>query len=844
MLVGCWLHMRQPWLYDASTYAAVVVPAAGSLLALAWVRAQLPAAGTRLRVLRGLLCACAMCELSFGLAGWRALPRLQDRLAPQLWGASRRVVGVVQGLPAATPAGWRFVLAPLPEPSGLPSRLPSRLLVSWSGAGLPRLQAGQAWSLPLRLRPPYGQANPGGFDTELWLFGQGIGGTASVRHARDAGAVLRCPRLDRAGPWQRVQALRERLRRRIDEALPGHARAGTLAALALGDQAAVGAEEWQVYRTTGVAHLMAISGLHIAMQAWLAGLLFGAAWRRLHWRGTPLALRLATPLPTAAARWVAAWVYGMLAGLGVPAQRALLMLGVALALRVCARRLHWTQVLGAALCAVLLWDPWAVAQPGLWLSFGAVAALLLAQQPALREAAGASRVTAACKWLREAARAQWAVCIALVPLTLAFFQQVSLVSPLANALAIPVVTLGVVPPAVGGLLLPPPLDALAWRFAAMLQDGLLMVLRALARWPGAQWQAAAPSEAALALALPGVLALVLPWPWRMRLPGLALLAPMLLQPAQRPPAGHFDAWIADVGQGGAAVLRTRAHTLVFDTGPKLGRTQDAGERVLLPLLRELRVRRLDRVVLSHADSDHVGGAASLARAYPGTPAQGSVAARRMLDMGFASPSRCLGLQGWSWDGVRFEWLHPDPASPLREDNTAACVLRVQGQAGSMLLTSDIGWRQEQAMLRDPRVAPRLRSDLMLAAHHGSGGSNSAEFVDAVAPRVVGVQAGMLNLYGHPHAQALRRLGRGGVRVARTDRDGALHWRDDAPQQLSGWRSLQPRYWRAWPDAADAVRAPRGGHGVAHGAGSPDPGSQRARRRVPAWSGRVHRRNLE
>ena len=842
MLVGCWLHMRQPWLFDASTYLAIVVPAALSLMALVWLRAQLPAAGTRLRALRGLLAACAVCELAFGLAGLRALPRLQDRLAPPAWGTSRRVLGVVQGLPAATPSGRRFVLAPLPGQPGLPSRL----LVSWSGTAVPRLHAGQAWSLPLRLRPPYGNANPGGFDTELWLFAQGIGATASVRHARDAGLPVRCRRLDHAGPWQRVQALRERLRGRIVEALDGHARAGTLAALALGDQAAVGAEEWQIYRATGVAHLMAISGLHIAMQAWLAGLLFGAAWRRLRWRGTPLALRLATPLPTAAARWLAALGYGVAAGLGVPAQRALLMLAVALLLRVCARRLHWSQVLGAALCAVLLWDPWAVEQPGLWLSFGAVAALLLAQQQPLREPEAVSRAAGAWRRLRDAARAQWAVCVALVPLTLVFFQQVSLVSPLANALAIPVVTLGVVPPAVGGLLLPPPLDALAWRAAAALQDLLLSALRVLAQWPGAQWHAAAPSGAALALALPGVLALLLPWPWRLRLPGLALLVPMLLQPAQRPQAGHFDAWIADVGQGGAAVLRTRAHTLVFDTGPRLGRTQDAGERVLVPLLRALRVRRLDRVVLSHGDSDHVGGAASLARSFAGTPAQGSVAARRMLQMGFASSSRCLGLQGWSWDGVRFEWLHPDPASPLREDNLGACVLRVQGQGASMLLTSDIGWREERAMLRDPRVAPRLRSDLMLAAHHGSGGSNSREFVDAVAPRAVAVQVGLLNLYGHPHAQALLRLGRGAIRVARTDREGALHWSDDAAQRLLGWRAAQPRYWRAWPAGAEHARAWGGGRagGLEPGERVRGTGSRRARPRAPKLHHRALSRNLE
>ncbi len=838
MLVGCWLHMRQAQLWPRADSLAMAVAATLALAALAWARWQLPSGSTRLRGTRAALAACALAELAFAQANWRAVPRLHDRLAPALWGAQRQVRGVVQGLPARSASGLRFVLAPLAPRDGLPSQL----MVSWSaaaGRGLPALRAGQAWSLPLRLRPVHGMANPGGFDTELWLFNQGVGGSASLAGGRAVAAPLRCPGRDRADAWQRVQALRDRLRQRIAAALPGHPRAGTLAALALGDQAAVGAAEWTIYRATGVAHLMAVSGLHITMQAWLAGQLFGAIWRRLRWRGVALALLLPTPLPVALARLLAALAYAAACGLGVPAQRALLMLATAVLARLYARRMAWTQILGGALCAVLAWDPWAVAQPGTWLSFGAVGVLLLADgarpAPVARATGPASptRLRAAWQGLAAAARAQWAVSLALAPLTLVFFQQVALVSPLANALAIPAVTLAVLPLAVGALLLPPPLDALAWRIAAWLQDLVVQVLGWLASWPLAQWQTATPAAAALAWALPGVLALVLPWPWRLRLPGIGLLLPLLLPAPARLADGRLQAWMADVGQGTAVVLRTRAHVLVFDAGPALGPAQDAAARALLPLLRELRVRRLDLVVLSHGDADHIGGAATLAAAYPGTAAVGSVDARRIRALGFASAARCLAGTRWTWDGVRFAFVHPAADSPLRDDNRGSCVLRAQALGGSLLLTGDLGQREEAALLGVPGMAAGLRSDLLVAGHHGSRGSTSEPFLAAVAPRVVALQAGLLNRYGHPHLEVVQRVLARGLAVRRSDLEGALLWQDREPARLLGWRAGHARFWHLRgfeqaPAGQPRSRAPRARRASPHGRRGRPPHPRRRR----------------
>ena len=687
-------------------------------------------------------------------------------------------------------------------------------------AQIPQVHPGEVWRLPLRLKPVHGAANPAGFDAELWLFEQGIGATATVSQAKRFEPPKALGHLQDDADLA-LQRLRDHLRSRIDAALAGNPQAGTIAALALGDQAAIPAREWTVYRITGVAHLMSISGLHITMLAWLAAWLAGWAWRRTAHLRHPGPLWLPAPTVAGVFGLFAATVYCLLAGFGVPAQRTLLMLAVGLLLCLSGLRVSWLQTLSWALAAVLLWDPWAVMQAGFWLSFCAVGILFLSDPAKPRPqavdpgTAAASRqanlpapsrlralLSGAGSRLHAASRSQWAVTLALAPLTLLFFQQIAVLSPLANAVAIPVVTLWVAPLAVLGLLLPAPLDAWLWQAAAWVQAGLARLLAELATWPQAQWHAAAPEWLGLILAALGVLALVLPWPWRLRAPGLALILPLLLNPGQRPAEGHVEAWIADVGQGMGIIVRTAHHTLLFDTGPTLGLQSDAGERVLLPLLYTLGERRLDRVVLSHADSDHIGGAASIARAYPGTAAISSVAAERVLAMGYASAQPCVAGMRWAWDGVDFQLLHPaaDDTAPARRTNAHSCVLRVASRHGSLLLTGDIERAQEQALAAGA-LAPALGVDLLLAAHHGSKTSSSAAFLQAVHPRLIAVQVGFMNSYGHPHPEVLQRYAELGLPVQRTDQAGALLWRDQRPGELQTWRAQQPHYWQLpWGDA--------------------------------------------
>lgn len=859
LLFGCWLQMQQPRLWPEDLYGALAGAATVALSGLLAARLRQNARATQQacrepagevpasrrgglhRWLPTILLFVAAAALGYGTTGWRASGLLADRLAEPLWGQVVTVEGVVQSLPVRRADGTRFVFRPMHAAAGIPSRI----LVSWHAprqrpdraddpvqvispgndpgtAQVPQVHPGEVWRLPLRLKPVHGAANPAGFDAELWLFEQGIGATATVSQARRFEPPKALGHLH-DGADLALQSLRDRLRTRIDAALEGNPQAGTIAALALGDQAAIASREWTIYRITGVAHLMSISGLHITMLAWLAAWLAGFVWRHTAQLRRPGPLWLPTPVVAGVFGLLAATAYCLLAGFGVPAQRTLLMLAAGLSLRMTGLRISWRQTLSWALFAVLLWDPWALMQAGFWLSFCAVGILFLAD-PAQRrpEVAGTRESDApatlmttpapsrlhvlmlgAWSHLRAAGRSQWAVTLALAPLTLLFFQQIAILSPLANAVAIPVVTLWVAPLAVLGLLLPAPLDAWAWQAAAWAQAGLARVLGGLANWPQAQWHAATPAWPALALAAIGVLALVLPWPWRLRVPGLVLVIPLLLNPGQRPAEGHVEAWIADVGQGMGVIVRTAHHTLLFDTGPTLGLQSDAGERVLLPLLHALGERRLDRVVLSHADSDHIGGAASIARAYPGTAAVSSVAAERVLAMGYASARPCIAGMRWTWNGVDFQLLHPATAepAPVHRTNAHSCVLRVSSGHGSLLLTGDIERAQERALAAGP-AADALGVDLLLAAHHGSKSSSSAEFLQAVAPRLVVVQAGFMNSYGHPHAEVLQRYADLGLPVLRTDRDGALLWRDEHPSEMESWRARQPRYWQLpWPQTS-------------------------------------------
>jgi competence protein ComEC len=530
--------------------------------------------------------------------------------------------------------------------------------------------------------------------------------------------------------------------------------------------------------------------LHVTLFAWLATALVGALWRWLA-RPWPRVL-LMVPAPWAAGLGgvALATAYALFSGWGVPAQRTVLMLAVVVALRLGVRHWPWPMVWLLAMATVLLLDPWALLQPGFWLSFVAVG-ILFATDPGGRQRVPGADVL--MSWPARGTRALWGlvreqgvVTVALAPLTLLLFGQWSVVGLVANLVAIPLVTLLITPLALLGVLLPPLWDVAAWAV-----QGLSLGLQWLAQWSwAALFRPVAPGPLALSAVLGGVL-LVLRLPWAVRLAGVLLLWPALLYMPPRPAPGQFELLALDVGQGSAVLLRTATHSLLYDTGPRYGPqpdAADAGDRVVLPLLRALG-ERLDTVVVSHRDSDHAGGAASVQAAQPQA---------RWLSSFDADPARrCQAGQRWHWDGVDFEVLHPQPehyaedGSGRLSSNAMSCVLRVSNGAQSAWLGGDIDAAQEVRLALE---RPELTATVMLAPHHGSQTSSSPVLLNTLRPSHVIVQSGYRNRFGHPAPVVLERYAQRGIPWVGSPECGAATWRSAEPDAVVCQREVHRRYW--------------------------------------------------
>ena len=522
---------------------------------------------------------------------------------------------------------------------------------------------------------------------------------------------------------------------------------------------------------------MSISGLHITMFAWLAALLIGWLWRRSG------ALCLWLPAPSAAlvGGVLMAAAYAVFSGGGVPAQRTIVMLATVALLRISGKQWPWPHVWLLAAAVVLAFDPWALMQAGFWLSFVAVGVLFATDSGAASESQTGARAH-----LHSLFREQWVITLALTPLTLLLFGQVSIVGLAANALAIPWVTLLVTPLAMLGLVLPG-----LWDLAAQAIAVMAWYLKLLADLPFATVSMAQAPLWAGGAGVVGGLVFSMPLPWRLKTLGLPLVLPVLLWQAPQPQTGHFEVLAADIGQGNAVIVRTAKHALVYDAGPRFSSESDAGPLVLLPLLRALDVR-VDRVMLSHRDSDHVGGALAVLRMQPQADLLSSIEDGHELQT-VRKATRCIAGQRWRWDGVDFEVLHPQAQDYALNNKTNAmsCTLRISNGAQSALLVGDIEQAQEQQLVKS---GVNLQADVLLVPHHGSKTSSSPDFLDAVKPRIALVQSGYRNRYGHPAKPVLVRYADRGIRVLDSPHCGAALWQSAQHQRVQCQREEINRYW--------------------------------------------------
>lgn len=787
-------------------------------IALLQVRSRLPepatmaalavAGGALLFAARGALRSMGAGAL-FGFC-WAALvahAALSSELSLEDEGRDITLVGTVDSLPYRFGQGVRFNLA-VEQVTGATAAVPARVALSWyGGPSQPAadVQPGERWRLAVRLQRPHGTANPHGFDYEAWLLQQGLRATGYVRSQRDVNVRLVpfVPTLRNA-----VERARARLRARISQALEGKPYAGVIVALVVGDQRAIEQSDWTIFNRTGIAHLVSISGLHVTMVAGLFAMAVSFLWRHSFFTRAQLPLLLPAQKVAALAGVSTAFIYVLLAGFGIPAQRTLYMLAVVAAAVWSGRSTSVSHMLAAALGVVALLDPWAVLAPGFWLSFGAVAAILYAT--AGRAALGQDRAVAR---LRQAVRVQYAVTLGLVPLSILLFAQVSLVGPVANAIAIPLISLVATPLALLGSVAPGPVSSIVLGWAHATVEWLAVVLAWLAASPYAVWTAPVPGPVVFASALVGFGWMLAPRGWPLRWLGAVLCLPLLAAAPSRPAPGEMVVTAFDAGQGTAVLVETHGHRLLYDTGPAYSPGSDAGGRVILPFLKGRGINRLDTVVVSHSDTDHVGGALSVLRSVDAPHLLSSLPPGHPARQAAPSHTRCEAGQRWEWDGVQFAVLHPRAESygnPPRKANAMSCVIRVTDGQHAVLLAADIEAKEEAQLLAS---GVQLRSDVLMVPHHGSGTSSTPAFLDAVKPRIAVFQVGHRNRYRHPKREVFERYGEAGALRLRTDQEGAVTLRFGRDVEVGRFRQQRARYWHQGQGHSTGPAAARynGGH---------------------------------
>lgn len=734
----------------------------GSMLCLHL--SELPGQGWLLALLLPLLLGLRQHMLSafiVGLlwAGFQAQLQLDDRLPESLAGEDIVTAGIITSIPEQHGSLLRFNFKP---DSG---QLPTKIRLSWYQIDnlLPR--AGEKWQLQLRLKPPRGMMNPGGFDYEKWLFSEGIGATGYIRHSPDN------RRLAQAPLWH-VDRLRQQIGERLTAWLPEAQQMPLIRGLSTGQRDQLSSRHWDILRQTGTSHLLAISGLHIGLAATFGFFLFRWGWS--------LSLKALTLMPARQAGALGgfgfALFYALLAGMAVPTQRALIMVSTVMLALWLKRPLYPAHVLAFSLIMVLLFDPMSLLNAGFWLSFAAVALILMT-----------------CSGRFPGRRGNWAwihlwLAVGLIPFLVLFFGQFSLIAPLANLLAVPLVSLLVVPLILLAMLMLPVsqnLTIILLQGADILLGWLWQWLSWLSAMPIADWHLSSlPLTLTLSMSVLVILLLLprgVPGKWL----GLLLILPLMLYQPTRPEQGSMHFTLLDVGQGLSAVIETRNHTLVFDTGARYSPRFNTGSAVVAPFLQNRGIDRINTLIVSHSDNDHIGGVAGLQQLI----AVGQTLTSDLQAMPGAEP--CRAGQNWHWDGVKFELLLPF-ADQTGSDNDRSCVLKVTAADFSVLLPGDIEKASEFRLLR--HHGGTINSEVLVAPHHGSATSSGESFIDAVNPDYVLFPVGYRNRYNFPKSEVIARYHKHGSVIMRSDQDGALQF--DGTGKWIRWRQYAGGLWTA------------------------------------------------
>lgn len=724
---------------------------------------ELPASGWWLALLLPPLIwfrQLVLSSLIVGLlwSGFQAHFRLAEQLPATLAGQTILAKGLIASVPEQHDQLVRFIFkAESPE-------LPEKIHLSWYHPPEQVPAAGETWQLGLRLKPPRGLSNPGSFDYEKWLFAENIGATGYVHNSSDNSRTA-------AAPTLHVDSLRQQIQQTLNSLLPGAHQSALIHGLAVGLRDDLSQQQWTVLRQTGTSHLLAISGLHIGLAATLGFFLF-----RWGWSLSSSALHMVPARQIGAIGGLLfALFYALLAGMSIPTQRALVMVTTVMVALLFRRTAFPAQLLALSLLAVLVFDPLSVLNAGFWLSFTAVALILLT-----------------CRGRFPTAKRSWIwihvwLALGLMPLLLLFFGEFSLIAPLANLIAVPVVSLLVVPLILLTMLLLPLSHMLAG-IPLWLADKLLHYL-----WLWLSWLAELPVVDWQVHYLPDVTLLMMAALWTLLLlprgiPGrwlsLMALLPLFFYLPNRPDHGRLFFTLLDVGQGLSAVIQTQQHTLVFDTGPRYSERFNTGSSVVAPYLLSQGITSIDTLIVSHGDNDHQGGVDGLI---------GTIPAKQILSSDTTTLPQaqlCQAGQHWRWDGVDFAILQPH-ADQQGSKNNRSCVLKVTSNDLRLLLPGDIEQEAEQQLVASYEA--ELDADILVVPHHGSRTSSTAAFIDAVSPAYALFPVGYRNRYGFPKDDVVQRYQEREISLLRTDRHGALIFDSEIPPVR--WREYSSHLWR-------------------------------------------------
>ena len=716
--------------------------------------------------------------ISLVYASMTAFSIIESRLTPQFEGKNLIIEGKIDNIPIHHPTHWQFYFKVSKATffdeanKSVPLNLNGKIKLAWYGAK-PSLHAGDHWRFEVRLKRPNGFMNQGGLDYEKWLFTQRISATGYVRSSRNN------QQLDSA-PWYAINAFREKIQQNIKQSIPDAQVLGLITALAIASRDAVSDDQWQLFRQTGTSHLIAISGLHIGLVAGLGYFFIALLW----WLFPSLYLYLPVRIAGAGLALILAVAYAVLAGFSLPTQRSLVMVVGGIIALLQQQYFQRFSFFSLAILMVLLIDPLAPLTISFYLSFGAVLLILLFF----------ARQTRPPKF--SLLSLQFMLSFGMFPLTLFFFGQVSVISPLANLIAVPWVTLVIVPLILLTLimfLVAPVLADFILQGVVFNLDYLLRMLTWLDQFPFTVFDAKDLSLPLILTLMLGLLLLFLPKGFPARWLGILLFIPIIThEPKATLNKGEFRYSLLDVGQGLASVIETQQHVLVYDTGAKYSKRFDTGKLVLLPFLQSKSIRQIDKMVLSHEDMDHRGGTLAVLEVIK----VDEIISSQLTFLHDKKMTLCRAGDQWEWEGVQFEFLHPYANFPESEsDNNHSCVLRISNANHSLLLVGDIEKKVERILLRDQK--DKLRSDVLLVPHHGSRTSSTLAFIDAVSPKIALNTTGYRNKFRHPVKSVVQRYQHRNIPLYDTVNRGMISVffpSNHHPFVLSSYREDHLKYW--------------------------------------------------